>query len=130
MRPHPLVLLACAPPETAALQRLIPRQARVMEVRSLEEAVARMTPDIDAIVCSLQFDESRMLELAREAHSRLPDVPILCCNTQPSRITQAWLRAAAIAALSLGAAAFLDLGEGASDLASLLMQALNLTGKG
>jgi hypothetical protein len=73
-----------------------------------------------------------MLELAREAHSRLPDVPMLCCSAAPSRMTSAWLHAAAIAAASLGAAAFLDIREGlsASDMASLLLRLLNLAGKG
>ena len=132
MRPHPLVLLACAPSEAAMLERLVPREAQVIRVTSIEEAVERMTPGVDAIVCSLQFDESRMLELAREAHSRLPDVPLLCCSTAPSRITSTWLHAAAIAAASLGAAAFLDLREGlaASNMARLLLEALNLAGRG
>jgi DNA-binding NtrC family response regulator len=132
MRPHPVVLLACAPSEAPMLERLVPREAEVIRVSSIEEALERMTPGVDAIVCSLQFDESRMLELAREAHSRLPDVPLLCCSAAPSRISSAWMHAAAIAAATLGAAAFLDLQEGlsASDMARLLLQALNLTGRG
>ena len=69
-----------------------------------------------------------MLELAREAHARLPDVPVLCCNTQTSRVTNSWVHAAAIAAASLGAAAFIEIPEGFSaDLGKLL---LRLIGKG
>jgi hypothetical protein len=114
------------------LERLVPREAEVLRASTFEEALERMTPDVDAIVCSLQFDESRMLELAREAHARLPNVPLLCCSAAPSRVTSAWLHAAAIAAVSLGAAAFFDLGEGfsTSDLARLLLQALNLASRG
>ena len=122
---EPLILLACAPSEAAMLERLVPRGARILRVSSVDEALERMEQGVDAIVCSLQFDESRMLELAREAHARLPDVPILCCNTHISRVTRSWVHAAAIAAVSLGAVAFIDIPEGFSaDLANMLLRLL------
>lgn len=128
MESPPLILLACAPSEAATLERLVPRGAKLVRVSSVDEALARMEQGVDAIVCSLQFDESRMLELAREAHARLPDVPVLCCNTQMSRVTSSWVHAAAIAAASLGAAAFVDIPEGfPADLGNML---LRLIGKG
>ena len=123
---RPLILLACAPSEAATLERLVPREAQVVRVSSVDEAVQCMKRGVDAIVCSLQFDESRMLELAREARERLPDVPLLCCTTTRSRLTGAWMKAAAVAAASLGAAAFLDIPEGFSaDLANLVMRLLS-----
>jgi hypothetical protein len=120
---HPLILLACTPSETATLERLVPREATVIRVSSIDEAVERMQEGVDAIVCSLEFDESRMLDLAREAHTRCPDVPVLCCSTTRSRATSAWRHAATIAAASLGAAAFIEIPEGvSSDLANLLLR--------
>ena len=96
-----------------------------MWVSSIDAALARMEEGVDAIVSSLQFDESRMLELAREAHARLPGVPLLCCNTQASVANRSWVHGAAVAAASLGAAAFLDIPEGFSaDLARLLLRLL------
>jgi len=125
MQDRPLILIACAPSEVATLERLVPRNAQVLRVSSVDEALARLELGVDAIVCSLQFDESRMLELAREAHARLPDVPILCCNTQTSAVTRSWVHAAAIAAASLGAAAFIDIPEVfPADLGNLLMRIL------
>lgn len=128
MQHRPLILLACAPSEASALERLVPREAQVVRVSSVDEALARMEQGVDAIVCSLRFDESRMLELAREAHARLPGIPLICCNTQASLLRSSWSRAAAAAAASVGAAAFLDIPEGFS--ASLGDLLLRLIGKG
>src|SRR5690349_6823538 len=120
---RPRILLACVPSEAAALERLVPRDAHVILVSSIAEALDRMGEGVDAIVCSLEFDESRMLDLAREAHARIPDVPVLCCATGRTRATSTWLHAAAIAAASLGAAAFIDIPEGfSSDLATQLLR--------
>lgn len=125
MQHRPVILLACAPSEAATLERLVPREADIVRVGSVEEAVGRMEQGVDAIVCSLRFDESRMLELAREAHERLPEVPVLCCNTQASPVSGSWVHAAAIAAASVGAAAFLEIPEGFSaDLAKLFLRLL------
>jgi len=126
MQVRPVILLACAPSEAATLERLVPREAQIVRVCSIDEALERMGHGVDAIVCSLGFDESRMLELAREARARLPGVPLLCCSTARSRFPRSWLHAAAVAAASLGAAAFLDIPEGFSaDLASLVVRLLN-----
>ena len=125
MEPRPIILLACAPSESATLERLVPREAQVIRVGSIEEARREMERGVDAIICSLRFDESRMLDLAREARAMLPEVPLLCCSTTSSGVTRSLAHAAAVAAASLGAAAFLDIPEGFSaDLANLLLRLL------
>src|SRR5689334_10108345 len=123
MQPRPIILLACAPSETATLERLVPREAEIIRVGSIDEARVQMKRGVDAIICSLQFDESRMLDLAREARALLPEVPLLCCSTGSSGVRRSLAHAAAVAAASLGAAAFLDVPEGFSaDLANLLLR--------
>jgi DNA-binding NtrC family response regulator len=107
--PRPLVLLACDPSETEVLRALLPAGASVVTVESKERAVERIREGVDAVVCTLDFDESRMLELVREVHAQRPELPVLCCRVFGSVISDISLRAAATAAFSMGVAAFLDL---------------------
>jgi DNA-binding NtrC family response regulator len=107
--PHPLVLLACEPSETEVLRALLPAGASVVTVESKERAVERIREGVDAVVCTLDFDDSRMLELVREAHAQRPDLPVLCCRVFGGGISDITIRAAATAAFSMGVAAFLDL---------------------
>ncbi|HET7400909.1 MAG TPA: hypothetical protein VFJ62_03980 [Usitatibacter sp.] len=109
MSQHPLVLLACESSETEVLRALLPAEAAVVTVDSKERAVECIREGVDAVVCSLQFDDSRMLELVREAHAQRPELPVLCCRVSGGIVSDVSLRAAAMAAFSLGVAAFLDL---------------------
>jgi len=131
MPTRPVVLIACAPSEREVLEALVPPRARVVTAGSLDGAVERMQQGVDAVVCSLQFDDSRMLEFAQEAHLQRPDIPVLCCRVFGGRMSDASVRAAAAAALSVGVAAFLDLAErvpalgaGAGELAATLLRLL------
>jgi CheY-like chemotaxis protein len=133
MRPQPVVLLACSPAEVGVLEAYVPRKAQVVTAVSMDGAIERMTQGVDAIVCSMQFDESRMLELVQEAHQRRPDIPVLCCRVFGSRMSEVSLRAAAAAAFSVGVAGFLDLadyvpvlGADAAELGTMLLRLLGL----
>ena len=131
MHARPVVLVACEPAETLRLRGLLPADASIVEARSLGEAAGRMAQGVDAIICSMDFDDSRMLDLVREAHDRCPDVPMLCCRVFGSRISDASLKAAAVAALSMGVGTFIDLanrapvfGGDAAELANALVRLL------
>jgi DNA-binding NtrC family response regulator len=131
MHARPIVLIACEPSETEVLRALVPAEARVMTATSTQEAVERMAEEIDAVICSMEFDESRMLDLVQVAHSQRPDLPVLCCRVFGSRISDLSLRAAAMAAFSIGVAAFIDLASGvplfgadAAELAATLLRLL------
>lgn len=131
MHARPIVLIACEPSETEVLRALVPAEACVMTATSTQEAVARMTEEIDAVICSMEFDESRMLDLVQAAHSQRPDLPVLCCRVFGSRISDLSLRAAATAAFSIGVASFIDLASGvplfgadATELAATLVRLL------
>jgi DNA-binding NtrC family response regulator len=124
------VLLACEPSETEVLRALVPAGASVVTVDSKERAVERIREGVDAVVCTLDFDDSRMLELVREAHAQRPDLPVLCCRVFGTSISDITLRGAATAAFSLGVAAFLDLASPAlgSDVMEFVAALVRLLG--
>jgi len=131
MNGRTVVLLACKPSESEVLRALVPTEACVVTATSTHDAVERIAQGVNAVVCSMEFDDSRMLDLVREAHSRRPELPVLCCRVFCSRISDLGVQAAATAALSLGVAAFIDLagrvpafGVEAAELAATLARLL------
>ena len=116
MHACPIVLIACEAAELEALRRLVPAKAHVVTANSVAYAVERLRGRVDAVICSMDFDDSRMLELVREAHVQRPEVPVLCCRVFGSPISDLSFRAAATAAFSVGVAAFADLANRASIL--------------
>jgi hypothetical protein len=76
-----------------------------------EEALDRVGEGVDLVVCSLRFDESRMLDLVAEVAALRPDLPFVCCRVVDSDLPQASLRAAFTAAGHLGAVAVIDFPE-------------------
>lgn len=131
MHTPPTVLLACAPSEIEVLRALVPSRASVVTATSLNGAVERIAQGVDAVICSMDFDDSRMLDLVREAHCRRPGLPVVCCRVFGSRISDICVPAAAAAALSVGVAGFIDLasrlpviGADAAELATTLLRVL------
>lgn len=131
MQSKPIVLIACEPSETEVLRALVPNEASVVTARSTQDAMERITEGVDAVVCTMDFDDSRMLELVHEAHARHPELPVLCCRVFGSRVSDIYLRAAATAAFSMGVAAFIDLANrlplfsaDAAELAATLVRLL------
>lgn len=127
----PVVLLACQPSETEALSALVPHGATVVTAATTHEAESRISQGVDAVVCTLEFDDSRMLDLVYEMRVLRPDIPVLCCRVAGSRISDACVPAAATAAFSVGVSAFVDLansmpgvGPEGAGLAAALMRLL------
>lgn len=126
-----IVLIACQPSETQVLRALVPHAACVVIATTTHDAVERIAHGVDALVCSMDFDDSRMLELVHEAHDRQPDIPVLCCRVFGSSISDACGPGAATAAFSMGVAAFVDLanrlpmfGGDAAEMAATLIRLL------
>jgi DNA-binding NtrC family response regulator len=109
MHARALVLIACQPSEMEVLRALVPSKASVVTATSILDAGKYVVQGVDAVICSMDFDESRMLDLVQEAHAERPDVPVLCCRVFGSRISDVFLPAAAAAAFSMGVGAFIDL---------------------
>ncbi len=109
---QPLIVAACSPGAAEVLSGVLCGAARLVPAGSEHEAL-RMIEELaapDLLVCSLRFDESRMLELVAHAAVSRPGLPCVCCRLATrGRIGEASLRAAFTAARQLGAAACFDL---------------------
>ena len=103
------ILLACTQPGEPVLRAILdPLGADILAALTHEQAVERIREGVDLVVCSLRFDESRMLDLVAEIAGTSPHAPFVCCRVLDSDLPQTSLRAAFIAAGHLGAVAALD----------------------
>lgn len=110
------VLLACTPQSRARLYPLLAGIADVVTASTLEEALQRLAAGPALIVCSMKFDDSRMLDLAAEASRRYPHIPFVCCRASESELPSASLHAVHAAASNVGVVEFFDLFEAAGEL--------------
>lgn len=104
------VLLACTEENADTLGRALAcLDAEITCAFSREEAMARVDSGVDLVVCSLRFDESRMLDFVAELARRRPHLPLVCCHVIESDLSEPSLGAAFTAAGHLGAVAVVDL---------------------
>ena len=107
--PNPArVLVACTGSAQQVLARVFAGWAEWTPVYTLEAALQGLEAHPDLIVCTLRFDDSRMLELAAEVAHR-GDVPWVCCRVGEGELPEPSVAAAMIAAENLGAIACVDL---------------------
>src|SRR5690242_4770808 len=105
------VLLACTAEVASTLRRaLADLDAEIRCAYSKEEALASVE-GVDLVVCSLRFDESRMLDLVAQLARERPRLPLVCCHVAESDLPEPSLDAAFTVADHLGAVAVLDLIE-------------------
>jgi len=107
--PTPRLLLASTPSADPILRHILAPLGEVVSAYTHEEAIGHIEAGVDAVICSLRFDESRMLDLIAEVASRKAHLPFICCRVLESDLPEASLRAAFTAAGHLGAVAVVDL---------------------
>jgi len=108
--PHCRVLLACTPEGDPVVRRILaPLGVEMLSAFTQEEAVDRIRNGVDVVLCSLRFDESRMLDLMSEMRDLASHPPVVCCRVLDSDLPESSLRAAFTAAGYLGAVALLSL---------------------
>jgi len=105
----PRVLLASTPSADPILRHILAPLRDIVSAYTHEEAIARIDAGVDLVVCSLRFDESRMLDLIAEVAGSRPHLPFICCRVLESELPGTSLRAAFTAAGHLGAVAVVDL---------------------
>jgi hypothetical protein len=105
----PRVLLASTPGADPILRHGLAPLGRIVSAYTHDEAIAHIEAGVDLVVCSLRFDESRMLDLIAEVARSRPHLPFICCRVQESHLPEGSLRAAFTAAGHLGAVAVVDL---------------------
>lgn len=103
----PRVLVACSDAALPVLTGALGESVEWVAVMSLEAALHALDAHPRAVVCSLRFDESRMLDLATEVVRR-GDVRLVCCRVGESELPPGSVAAAVTAARNLGAVAFVD----------------------
>lgn len=105
------MLVAVAPPAVMILDRTLSEYLRLLPVYTMAQATSSLESDdeIDAILCGVLFDGSRMLDLLRWARQRVPALPFVCCRMLDYETPPIPIEALSTAALSFGAAAFIDL---------------------
>lgn len=82
--------------------------AQTVTAHDVAGAMHALGHGIDLVVCTLLFDESRMLELAARVGRERPQLPFVCCRVM-SDLPAHSLDAAFAAAGHLGAVATVDL---------------------
>ena len=106
------ILLACTEPGEPVLRRILePLGVESIAAFTHEQAIERIREGVDLVVCSLRFDESRMLDLVAEIALARPHLPFVCCRVMDSDLPQTSLHAAFMAAGHLGAVAVIDFPE-------------------
>jgi CheY-like chemotaxis protein len=104
----PRVLVAGTELAIATCQRILGEEAQVVAARSVREALERLEPAPDLIICSVRFDESRMFDLLQEVRSRCR-APLLCCRILNQPLSPAMYQSIETATRAIGVKAFLDM---------------------
>ena len=105
----PRVLVAVSPAELQALEGVLAGHATLVPVFAREQALKALDRTIRLVVCSTQFDDSRMFYLLHDLKAAAPSVPVVCCCVLDPHFTRETLEGMGMAARHLGAAAFVDL---------------------
>ena len=105
------ILLACSPDSESILRNALgPLETEIVCAFEHGEAQRQLAAGVDLVVCSLGFDESRMLDFIAEAVRERPHLPLVCCHVHADLPADS-LRAAFTAAGYLGAVAMVDFPE-------------------
>lgn len=104
----PKVVVACTSESRPVLDEVLCDIAHPVMALSETEAVRCIDRDVRLLLCTLRFDDSRMLDFIQDFHERFADVPCVCCRVSKTRLPDPSLHAALQAARSVGAAEVID----------------------
>jgi len=90
---------------------LVDRFELVPAFSMLQARTAIKSGDIDVVLCSIHFDESRMFELLHFAQQTAPHVPFVCCRMLHSPFNGSVIDGIARSAEAQGARGFIDFHE-------------------
>ena len=108
-KPH--ILVAARPHAFDILRGCLGDAMDLIAAGTLDQALRLLEErhDIDLIIVTVNFDESRMFDLVRLAVAKYREIPVVCCRAFDGDAARVSLEALRIAAESLGAACFIDL---------------------
>jgi len=93
----------------AHIRRALGADFDLILVSTFFEAVQALKSGcVDAILCSIHFDESQMFSFLLEATRIAPDTPFICCQILATTLKPTTISATVSAAESKGALGFID----------------------
>ena len=104
----PKVVVACTPESRPVLAEVLRGIAFPVMALSENDALRSIDADARLLLCTLRFDESRMLDFIATARERFADLPCVCCRVGETKLPEHSLHAAFEAARKLGAAEVID----------------------
>lgn len=107
------ILIAASPEPRAILQRMLHEHELICaDTMAHAEKLLEEHGSFDQIVCTIVFDESRMLDLLQLVQSKpkWKHIPFVCARTRPTSVHSAVaLESIGIACKAMGAASFLNI---------------------
>ena len=106
------LLVAVTPLGYVHARRALHARFDLVSAFSVQQALMALRGgDIDGIVCSIHFDESRMFDFLREARKIAPQTPIVCCRILHTPLSQQAIEGLATTAKSLGCRGYVDFND-------------------
>jgi len=105
-------ILVAAPEESRQrVHKTLDGHFRLIIVTSMTEACHALSDDVDAILCSVSFDDQRMFELLRFAkdNPRTRAIPFLCIKSMEGLLAPNLVQGIEMASRALGAYGLIDL---------------------
>lgn len=105
------ILVAAARPTIRVMQRVFGRDAKVISATRMHDVLKILAGGVDLIICSLQFDESRMFELLGtvKANPKTRAIPFISVRHLPSVLRPTAFKGIQFACKGYGAE-FINLG--------------------
>jgi hypothetical protein len=112
------VLVAVRPQGVDRLTNVLAQEFNLIFCHSLAEVEQQLGPEIDAVVCGTNFDESRMFELLRavKADTRYKSIPFVCIKVLDGVLHDATYASVKKASTLMGASGFFDLAQARAEL--------------
>jgi hypothetical protein len=112
---RPKVLIASQPAAWVVIKPMLEKIADLVPVHSRAEALRVLKKDaanFDLIICTVAFDDSRMIEFlqAVKRERAMSRIPFLCTRVLPSVLTDTLVRGLRDPCLACGAVDMLDIG--------------------
>ena len=103
------LLVAVTPLGYVHARRALQRRFDLVCAFSIAQAMASLKgADVDAIVCSIHFDECRMFDFLTQAMHLAPDMPVVCCQILRSPLSPQAIDGLMTTAKSLGCRGFVN----------------------
>jgi hypothetical protein len=112
------VLVAVRPKGVGRLTNVLAQDFNLIFCHSLAEVEEQLGPEIDAVVCGTNFDESRMFDLLRavKADARYKSIPFVCIKVLDGVLHDATYASVKKASTLMGASGFFDLAQARAEL--------------